>query len=137
MSPPKILVVDDHVDMVRTMCRLLENIECKPTGARNAAEALVCARKTRFDVLIADIAMPGMCGRELLSEIRFLYPIAAIAVSGFDGPEDIATDLAAGFTMRLTKPVGIEDIWGAVHLVLEPRGGLSAPPRCAPRHAST
>jgi two-component system CheB/CheR fusion protein len=62
-------------------------------------------------VVISDIAMPDMDGRELIAELRKLphgSSVVAIAVSGFGRSEDVELSKLAGFDAHLSKPLSLE-----------------------------
>jgi signal transduction histidine kinase len=64
----RLLVVDDEPAQVRALCSSLNDHGYDATGFTNAAEALTELRQARFDVILADLAMPGMDGISLLRE---------------------------------------------------------------------
>jgi CheY-like chemotaxis protein len=63
---------------------------------RDGNSALNAIRQENPDILISDLTMPGMSGRELLTHVRRLFPaIMVIATSGsFSGKEVPASILA-------------------------------------------
>jgi two-component system CheB/CheR fusion protein len=70
-------------------------------------------RRNRFDVVISDIAMPGMDGMRLLQRIRELpkhESVAAIACSGFNRQQDVRKAMDAGFDAHVSKPIGMRDL---------------------------
>jgi two-component system CheB/CheR fusion protein len=108
-----ILVVDDGPDAVDAMHELLEMDGGEVEIAVNGKQALELAQKRRFDVIISDIAMPGMDGIALIRALRALpgyEKVVAIACSGFNRRQDIQQALAAGFDAHLTKPIGVRDL---------------------------
>src|ERR1051325_1268930 len=77
-----ILVVDDD-DVIRdTLCELLSaKYSCHT--ADTAEQALEKLEAQRFDVVLTDVSMPGLSGRELLNRVVELYPSTpVIIVSG-------------------------------------------------------
>jgi CheY-like chemotaxis protein len=59
-----------------------------------------------FHLVIADIAMPGIDGYELMRRIREAgHQTPAIAVTAFARPDDRSSTLEAGYTAYLTKPI--------------------------------
>jgi len=108
-----ILVVDDGPDAVDAMHELLEMDGGEVEIAVNGQQALALAQQHRFDVIISDIAMPGMDGIALIRALRELpgYDrVVAIACSGFNRRQDVQHALAAGFDEHLTKPIGVRDL---------------------------
>jgi CheY-like chemotaxis protein len=78
--------------------------------AASARDALETLARTEVDLLLADIAMPGQDGYELIREIRAmpserLANMPAAAVTAHARDDERARAIAAGFHMHLTKPV--------------------------------
>ncbi len=67
----KILVVDDMTSMRHVMLNLLRSIGyLELEEATNGWQAFQMMQRSRYDLLITDLNMPKMDGRELLKEIR-------------------------------------------------------------------
>jgi PAS domain S-box-containing protein len=114
-----VLVVDDEPDGRALIARILEGRGARPTCASNAAEAVDCLRKERFDILLSDIGMPETDGYELIRKVRALDaarpgPLPAIAVTAYARPEDRQRSLLAGYQMHLAKPVEAREIVAAI-----------------------
>jgi CheY-like chemotaxis protein len=85
--------------------------------ANGFADALACAGTSRFDVLLCDIGLPGRDGCELLAEVRLLYPIRGIAVTGYGMPEEVKRVMEAGFAECILKPSSIERVRAALAIM--------------------
>lgn len=113
----RVLVIDDLPDSAESMRELLEIEGAIAVAETEAGEAIERAHAEQFDVIICDIAMPGMDGHTMLREIR-KSPLnantPAIAHSGYGGPEDAARSKAAGFQMHLVKPTSLEQLIEAI-----------------------
>jgi two-component system CheB/CheR fusion protein len=106
-----VLLVDDDEDYLQTFASLLRKGGADVTAVAEAKTALVEATAKSFDVVISDIAMPDMDGRELITELRKLphtRRLPAIAVSGFGRGEDLELSKLAGFDAHLNKPLSLE-----------------------------
>jgi CheY-like chemotaxis protein len=66
----KILVVDDEEDIRTSLQTLLEASGYQVQTANNGKSALQILRKENFDLVITDLLMPDMSGRELAEKIR-------------------------------------------------------------------
>ena len=113
----RILVVDDGRDAVDAMHELLEMEGADAEVALSGEEALGLARRIRFDVVVSDIAMPGMDGMTLLRKLRELpgyAAVPAIACSGFNRRQDVEQAHAAGYGEHLSKPIGVRDLIDAI-----------------------
>jgi signal transduction histidine kinase/CheY-like chemotaxis protein len=109
-----VLAVDDAPSNLSVLRALLaqSDIELETvTEGRAALEAVeVAAREGRpFDVVLMDVMMPGMDGKETTRRLRALpgtmgrMPVIAVTASAF--PEDIAETRAAGMDSHVIKPV--------------------------------
>ncbi len=109
-----ILFVDDHDDTREAMARLLrlDGYEVETTG--NCADTIAFAKQRRFDLLIADLGLPDGNGLELLAQLREIYPIKGIVVSGYGMLDDIDKSNAAGFARHLTKPIDTAELRKAI-----------------------
>ncbi len=122
--PPRrqlhVLLVDDHVDTMKVMTRILSRWGLRLTCAGRISEALLAASTQTFDLLISDIGLPDGSGCELAERLRKIQPIPAIALSGFGMDTDIHRSLAAGFSAHLTKPVNLDQLQKVITELTEP-----------------
>lgn len=70
MSQKKILVIDDEELIIRSLSKLLEKNGYTVFVAKNGQDALVMVEEENFDLIIADIRMPGMNGVETMRSIN-------------------------------------------------------------------
>lgn len=103
----RLLVVEDHVDTLATLSRLLARRGFSVFTAASVADALKVAAETAFDVLVSDIGLPDGRGTELLEKLGEMIGQRppSVAMSGFGMEEDIERCHSAGFSEHLTKPV--------------------------------
>jgi signal transduction histidine kinase len=119
----RILVVDDDADSREIASEALTVTGASVTQAASGPEALEHWRRERFDVLICDLAMPGMDGYEVLRHIRDMLQAnggrrsPAIALTAFASDSDRKAVLAAGFDDHLVKPFDFPDLLRAVSRV--------------------
>lgn len=89
---PTILVVDDEDIVRRVAVRVLASLECEIIEASSGAEALALAaeRNGQVDLLLTDVIMPDLNGRDLAAQMVDLYPgIHVLFTSGY--PRDVMT----------------------------------------------
>lgn len=117
MRGKRILVVDDDDESLEIATKALEAAGASIVQARSGPEALVQWEKDEFDVLICDLAMPGMDGYEVLRRIR-RAPNAgrsrAIALTALVSDSDREAVIAAGFDAHILKPFNFPDLLKAV-----------------------
>jgi CheY-like chemotaxis protein len=126
-----IFIVDDD-SAVRDSLRLL--LECAGLEARDfpSPETFLDGWKSADeDCLVLDVHMPGMCGLDLLEELRQRGDeVPVIVVTGRPSPADTARARAAGALAVLEKPFKPAEILGLVRQALREQpgpGALSAP----------
>ena len=101
---PRVLIVDDS-RLVRSVFynTLSENYDC--TVAGSYVEAVDFLKLFEFELVIADVIMPGLSGTELLRKIIDDYPkTLVIMVSGVDRPQRALDALRLGAFDYLIKP---------------------------------
>ena len=104
---PRILVVDD-LEMNRSMLRMgLERDGFHVDEAEDAAIALTMIGEFAYDMVLLDIMMPGMSGKEALMHIRHRKDsneLPVIMVTAYDDSREISSTIAAGANDYVTKP---------------------------------
>jgi two-component system, NarL family, invasion response regulator UvrY len=125
----RVMLVDDHA-VVRTGFRLLlQSIpEISVVGEAESGEVAVQRyAELTPDVLVMDIAMPGMGGLEALKRIRARYPQARVlALSAHDDPVHARRALQEGALGFLSKRSAPEALIEAVTIVAHNRRYLDA-----------
>ena len=66
----KVLIVDDKQDILTSVAMLVESLGYKAETASNGKQALEKLRLESFDLVLLDVLMPEMSGREVLEKIR-------------------------------------------------------------------
>ena len=122
----RILVVDDEADAREMLSVLLAQAGAEVVTAASCAETLALLAgevEARFgarpDVLIADIAMPGGDGFDLIRGVREMEAkrgsrIPAIALTAYASEEDRDRVLSEGYQMHIAKPVRLSVLAEAV-----------------------
>jgi CheY-like chemotaxis protein len=106
----RVLLVDDEPDAREALIGILQNHGAHVEAAGSAADAITALQRHSFDVLLADIGMPGADGYDLIRYIRALESgsashVPAAAVTAFASDADRRKALEAGFQVHLAKPV--------------------------------
>ena len=118
-----VLLVDDHAVVRQGLRALLEaEGDIAVVGeAKNGREAVVWTKKTLPDVVVMDVAMPGMNGLEATRQIMRNVPSTKVLVLTSYGDDDcVAQLLEAGATGFLVKQTAAGDLLKAIR---EVRGG--------------
>ena len=125
-----VLVVDDDPDARESIAVALEQSGACVHAVGSGAEAVESLERNPPDVLLSDIAMPGMDGYALLRQARARLRglrVVAAALTAYAGEEDRRRALAAGFLTHLAKPVKPAELVATVaKLASGARAGLGA-----------
>jgi len=101
-----ILIVDDEKDLRDTLSeQLLLNDEFTVEGAETASAAIERVRDRRVDLVVMDLGLPDMDGRDAVKVMRqngFKSPI--IVLTGYDTDTDTVLSLDAGANDFVVKP---------------------------------
>ena len=108
MNPdgPRILVVDDEVDICENLADILGDLGCRVDTAQDGASALELVRRGPYDVALLDLKMPGMDGLELCRAMKALRSgTVAIIVTAYAGSTTSEEAVEAGAWQVVAKPV--------------------------------
>jgi two-component system, NarL family, nitrate/nitrite response regulator NarL len=126
----KLLIVDDHPVLRDGLAALLMQIGPDTTvlQARDANEGIALVdNHPDLDVVILDLAMPGMEGLQALSEFGRKRPdLPVIVLSSSEDPRDVRRALASGALGYVPKSASQHVLLSAIRLVLN--GDLYVPP---------
>lgn len=107
---PKVLYIEDDVGSQRLVQRVLENHDYHVLVADEGLKGINLARQASPHLILMDINLPGMNGREITTRLRALpnfnnTPIVALTANNSPGYRERA--LAAGCDGFLTKPIDV------------------------------
>lgn len=101
-----ILVVDDDHMVLKTLSLLIEAIGYNCHSAANGLEAIEMMKKTKYDLVVSDVRMPGMDGIQLLHHIKENHPKTDVIIAtGFSEQATYADVINAGAMDYLKKPI--------------------------------
>ncbi|MFB3921675.1 MAG: sigma-54-dependent transcriptional regulator [Terriglobia bacterium] len=106
-----VLIVDDE-QSARAFCLdALIDLGFEAREAPSAALALAMLESGKFDIVLADLRMPGMSGVELLQAVRQTYPeIDVVLMTGYGTIPSAVQAMQQGAYDYLTKPLKQEDL---------------------------
>src|SRR5213593_2147079 len=102
-----VLVLDDEIALRNALLRFLERRGIHGVGVSDGAEALRVLQQRNFDVIISDVRMPGMSGRELLERLQRDRPelvSRVVFTTGDTFAPDTAALLKESGVPTVTKP---------------------------------
>ena len=119
MADPKILFVDDEVERLNILPRLLEQEPYDLITCPSANEALQILAKNGIDLVISDIRMPEMNGIELAAEIKDKYPrIPVVLITGVPATENEIAALLENVDGYVQKPFTAQELMEEIDRVL-------------------
>lgn len=102
----RILLVDDDVDLLMLMWKVLEKHGYSTVAVTTAEEALQLIESEKFHVLITDISLPGLNGLELVQLVKKRDAlIQVIVMTGLSAMQNAVQALELGATEYLVKPL--------------------------------
>jgi CheY-like chemotaxis protein/anti-sigma regulatory factor (Ser/Thr protein kinase) len=115
----RILIVDDEPDAREVLRRIIERARADVETAGSVAEARDAISRTRWDLIVSDIAMPDEDGYALMEYLRTAPPgvgggTPAIALTAYAREDDRQRALDAGFADHVAKPVEPHDLVSAI-----------------------
>jgi PAS domain S-box-containing protein len=122
----RILFIDDEPALVSMGKECLESLgyEVVTETSSRAALALFVRQPNRFDLVITDMTMPGMTGKELANELRRIRPdIPIILCTGFSHHLNEKQTQALGICALLRKPFVLDELAETIRAVLQQRPG--------------
>jgi len=106
-----VLLVDDEEDFTDALSKRLEARNLKVKTVNRGEDAVHMIDKHSFDVIILDIAMPGMDGLETLEQIKANHPdTEIIMLTGHASVKNSVKAMKKGAEDLLEKPVDITDL---------------------------
>jgi len=114
----RILLVEDHPSTAQVMARLLRTLNYKVAVAHSVADALACAAREPFDLMISDLGLPDASGYDLMRQIHQRHHLKGIALSGYGMEDDVRKSEEAGFAEHLIKPVDLQHLEAAIQRLM-------------------
>ena len=117
MTRVRVAIVDDHTLVRASLAKLLSNYsEIEVVGmASDGKSAIALAEKVRPNVILLDIAMPGLDGFHAMPRIRVACPTAhVLLISMHDEPEYLQEAVNRGAQGLVSKASSPEDLVEAI-----------------------
>jgi len=114
---PKLLVVDDEPDLLRTITRWLAAgaDDFSITTAPNAEDALDLIRRQPVDILLTDVRLPGIDGIELVERVLAGWPETRVVVmTGLPSPDLQSRAIKGGALHFMRKPFTLPTLLGVL-----------------------
>jgi excisionase family DNA binding protein len=112
----RVLVVDDEASIRDLLAKTLALAEYEVDTASDGPNALdrLRARRGAYDLMIADLRMPGMDGLSMIREVKQLNPnLPIIIITGFSTESSAIEAVNLGVAGYLTKPFRVPQVLAA------------------------
>ena len=114
-ASPRILVADDEASIRELLGKTLALAEYHVDSVPDGRSALERLRLDHYDLLIADLRMPGVDGLQLIREARrFSVTLKVIIVTGYSSESAAIEAVNLGVNGYLTKPFRVAQVLSAV-----------------------
>ena len=138
MSGERVLVVDDEPQIQRFLKPSLGAAGYDVVTASNGADALKAAATLAPDVILLDLGLPDMDGKEVIAQLRTWSKIPIVVLSARDREAEKIAALDLGADDYINKPFGIGELMARLRTALrhtKPHAGSRGESRQA-RHRS-
>jgi len=119
-EPRRVLLVDDHLESVASVARLLETYGYEVRVAFNGLQAVSTAVRFRPEVAFIDLSLPLLDGYGVARQLRAMpetREATLIALTGW-GADDVMTEVRdAGFDLHIVKPLSFDALLAALATV--------------------
>jgi two-component system response regulator AtoC len=121
-APLHLLLVDDEVAFRGVIAERLVDSGYRVEQAGTGEEALARLNDFAFDILLTDLRLPGVDGRQVLDEAFSRYPdIIAVVITGFGTVREAVEVTQLGAEGFITKPFQFEELLHALRTAVEKR----------------
>jgi excisionase family DNA binding protein len=111
---PRVLVVDDEASIRDLLAKTLALAEYEVDTAADASTALNRVRAADYDLLIADLRMPGMDGLTLIRQVKKIRAeLPVIIITGFSSEASAIEAVNLGVAGYLRKPFRVPEVLAA------------------------
>ncbi|MDO5134693.1 MAG: response regulator [Eubacteriales bacterium] len=127
----RVMIIDDEPIIVEGLTRMVswEKYGCCVCGcAYNGKEGLEAIRREKPDILITDIAMPGMTGLAMVAALKSEFPHMQISIlTGYRDFDFCQEAIRLGVARFLLKPSRLEEIQEALKVMTDRLAALNIP----------
>ena len=118
----RILIVDDEERMTESLCALLAREGHRVSGALNAAEAIRLLEREDFDVVVADLRLPGQSGLDVLKAAHENDPERPVIImTAYASVEAAVSAIGEGAYDFLIKPIDHHELGLTIQRALDRR----------------
>lgn len=118
-EPIRILVLEDDEQLRSVLCQVLESEGYEVATASRADSAILAARESAFDLVVADIRMEGKSGLDALEAIKTDQPdVRSLVITGYSTEADSIRAIQLGVNDYLTKPFRLDKFTDSINAIV-------------------
>jgi DNA-binding NtrC family response regulator len=119
---PSVLVVEDDVDLRKTVSESLDNAGFAAAQSPDAADAIERLKSFAYDGIVIDLHLPDASGMDVLDEAITRYPeIRAVVITGFGGVSEAVDAMKRGAIDFLIKPFQLSQLARVLQAAVDQR----------------
>ena len=113
-----ILVVEDDNDINQMLCKIIKKSKYYAIPAYSGTEALLYLENKQWDLVLLDLMLPGISGKEVLKQVREHSSTPVIIISAKNESQYKITSLRMGADDYISKPFDIEEVAARIDALL-------------------
>ncbi|MBF0384541.1 MAG: response regulator [Candidatus Omnitrophica bacterium] len=116
-----ILVVDDDISIIKIIRPILMSNGYSVLTAQTGEEGIQIAKLQKPDLVLLDVILPGIKGREVCKQLKsdpLMKDIPVVFLTSKDSPDDIQAEMSLGASGHLTKPVNAKILISTIQKIL-------------------
>ena len=121
----KVLLTDDEQGLRDITKKYLERNGFDVITAKNGAEAIAAVDKNVFDIIVLDIMMPEIDGRQVCQYIRTKYDVPVIFLTALGKEQDVIQGYEIGADEYVTKPFSMPILMAKINSLVKRYHGLT------------
>ena len=127
----RILVVEDNTELAQWLQRNLRQEQYTVDWIANGADADFALRSEKYDLVILDLALPGMNGRDVLQRLRARQDATPVLVlTANNSIQSRVSELDEGADDYMAKPFEVEELEARIRMLLRRAAGQPSPVIC-------
>ena len=121
----KVLLADDEQGLRDITKKYLERNGFDVITAKNGAEAIAAVDKNVFDIIVLDIMMPEIDGRQICQYVRTKYDVPVIFLTALGKEQDVIQGYEIGADEYVTKPFSMPILMAKINSLVKRYHGLT------------
>lgn len=124
----RILVVEDNVELAQWLGRTLRREQYTVDCINNGADADFALQSEKYDLIILDLALPKLDGKEVLRRLRARKnPTPVLVLTANNTVQSRVSELDQGADDYMAKPFEIEELEARIRVLLRRSSGQPSP----------